>query len=285
VFTRATDNDQTPELGQGDLTYVLAGTANGGNGFVQTSVVTSVGTSSITWSQFSGTSSILAGAGLVQNGTNPNQLDVNVGSTLSISSDIINLATTAVSANSYGSSTAVPSFTVDAYGRLTAASSAAYADATTSTKGVASFSSSQFTLTSGAASITSLAGSVINSGLVGPTYGGTGVNNGTKTITLGGNLTTSGAFTTTLTVTGNTSVTLPTTGTLTSKVTGAGTGTGTAISVAHGLGQWVTAQLYDNTTGALVEVDQVNTATSGGTTTFTFAASQTLTNYTYVIVG
>jgi hypothetical protein len=51
VFTRATDSDQTPELGQGDLTYVLAGTANGGNGFVLTSTVTTVGTSSITWSQ------------------------------------------------------------------------------------------------------------------------------------------------------------------------------------------------------------------------------------------
>ena len=54
IFTRATDNDATPELGQGDLTYVLAGNANGANSFVQTAVVTTVGSSSITWSQFSG---------------------------------------------------------------------------------------------------------------------------------------------------------------------------------------------------------------------------------------
>ena len=54
VFTRAVDNDQVPELGQGDLTYVIAGTSNVGNSFVQTAVVVTVGTSTITWSQFSG---------------------------------------------------------------------------------------------------------------------------------------------------------------------------------------------------------------------------------------
>jgi hypothetical protein len=68
------------------------------------------------------------------------------------------------------------------------------------------------------------------------------------------------------------------------KTTGAGTGTGTSISVNHGYGQWVHAQLFDSS-GNLVEVDVQNTATSNGTTIFTFASSQTLTGFQYVIIG
>jgi len=75
-------------------------------------------------------------------------------------------------------------------------------------------------------------------------------------------------------------------GTVTSarRVTGAGIGSGTSMVVNHGLGQWVTAQMYDSS-GNLVEVDILNSATNSGTTTFTFAVSQTLTGYQYVIVG
>ena len=58
VFTRATDNDAVPEMGAGDLTYVISGTNNGGDGWVQTAVVTAVGTSSISWTQFSGSGSV-----------------------------------------------------------------------------------------------------------------------------------------------------------------------------------------------------------------------------------
>ena len=68
------------------------------------------------------------------------------------------------------------------------------------------------------------------------------------------------------------------------KAIGVGIGTGTAMVVNHGLGQWVTAQLYD-TSGNQVEVDVLNASTSGGTTTFTFSSSQTLTGFQYVIVG
>jgi len=75
-------------------------------------------------------------------------------------------------------------------------------------------------------------------------------------------------------------------GTITSarRVSGAGIGTGTAMVVNHGLGQWVHAQLFDSS-GNLVDVDVLNATTNSGTTTFTFASSQTLSNYTYVIIG
>jgi hypothetical protein len=227
VFTRAADNNETPELGQGDLTYVIAGTANGGNGFVQTLVVTTVGTSVISWSQFSGASSTLAGNGLVTNTNNPNQIDV-ASTTLTVGSNAVDL-TTVSQANSTTSTIAtsfISAHTVDSYGRVTGT-------------------------VSGAVPFTAL-----------------GTSTSTATATAASGTVTSAR-----------------------RVTGAGIGSGTQIIVNHGLGQWVTAQLFTATTnptgtaGALVEVDIVNTATSSGTTTFTFVSSQTLTDFQYVIVG
>jgi hypothetical protein len=96
VFTRAADNNEVPELGQGDLTYVIAGTNNGGNGFIQTSKITTIGTDAVTWSQFSGSSATLAGLGLVTNGNNPNQIDVNPGTGIAISGDTVAIDTSIV---------------------------------------------------------------------------------------------------------------------------------------------------------------------------------------------
>jgi len=75
--------------------------------------------------------------------------------TSTVSGDSVSLALddTAVTAGSYGSDSAVPSFTVDAQGRLTAAGSQAYQDASDSVKGVASFDSDHFVVTSGDVSL------------------------------------------------------------------------------------------------------------------------------------
>jgi hypothetical protein len=77
------------------------------------------------------------------------------------------------------------------------------------------------------------------------------------------------------------------TNTYTKKVTAAGAASaGTTIVVNHALGTWVTAQLFETSTGAQVEVDVTNASTSGGTTTFTFASSVAdRSEYTYVIIG
>ncbi len=60
---------------------------------------------------------------------------------------------------------------------------------------------------------------------------------------------------------------------------------GTTTTINHAYGQWVLVQVYKTSDGTLVETDVANTATSGGTTTITFAASQTAGDYTIVIIG
>jgi hypothetical protein len=81
---------------------------------------------------------------------------------------------------------------------------------------------------------------------------------------------------------GNLSV--DTTTTYTKKVTGAGAGSaGTTIVVSHTLGTWVTAQLFETSTGNQVEVD---VTLANNSTTFTFASSVAdRSAYTYVIIG
>lgn len=73
----------------------------------------------IKFQQFSGAGQITAGEGLLKTG---NILDVRTGTGLTISSDLVVIANTNVAANSYGSATAIPTFTVNAQGQLTQAS-------------------------------------------------------------------------------------------------------------------------------------------------------------------
>jgi hypothetical protein len=58
IFKRVLDADQSPEIDAGDLTYVVAGTVNGGDGYVQNVNNVTVGTTAIQWSQFSGAGAV-----------------------------------------------------------------------------------------------------------------------------------------------------------------------------------------------------------------------------------
>jgi hypothetical protein len=69
VLTRATDFDTNVEIANGDFTFVTYGTQYGNTGWVQTLPVATVGTSPISWSQFSGTGTYSAGNGLTLTGT------------------------------------------------------------------------------------------------------------------------------------------------------------------------------------------------------------------------
>ena len=104
VLTRATDFDTATEIASGDFTFVTYGTLYANTGWVQTNPVTTVGTDSIVWSQFTGAGTYTAGTGLDLTGTQ------------------FSIANTAVTAGAYGSATQVGTFTVNAQGQLTLAS-------------------------------------------------------------------------------------------------------------------------------------------------------------------
>jgi hypothetical protein len=104
VLTRATDFDTPTEMAGGDFTFVSSGTLYNDTGWVMTDPVTTVGTSAVTWVQFSGAGTYTAGTGLTLNGSQ------------------FSISNTAVTAQSYGGADAVATFTVNAQGQLTAAS-------------------------------------------------------------------------------------------------------------------------------------------------------------------
>jgi len=112
-WTRTTDADAWTEL-VAAYTFVEGGTVNGSNGFICTVAAGgTLGTTAITFSQFSGAGQLVAGAGLTKTG---NTIDVGTASSsrIVVNSDNIDLAITGVTAGTYKSVTA------DAYGRITA---------------------------------------------------------------------------------------------------------------------------------------------------------------------
>jgi hypothetical protein len=122
AWTRAADANISAEVTPGLFVFVEEGTANGDNGYVlTTNAPITLDTTALVFTQFSGAGQIAAGAGLTKTG---NTIDVvGTAGRIIVNADSIDLATTAVSANTYGNSGFnVAQITVDAYGRLTAAS-------------------------------------------------------------------------------------------------------------------------------------------------------------------
>jgi hypothetical protein len=112
TWTRAIDFNTSGKVTSGAFTFVEEGTANADSGWVLTTDgAVTLGTTSLTFTQFSGAGQITAGAGLTKTG---NTLDV--GGTIGrivVNADSIDLDTTGVSAGTY------KSVTVDVYGRIT----------------------------------------------------------------------------------------------------------------------------------------------------------------------
>jgi hypothetical protein len=69
VLTRASDYNTVPEVEAGDFVFVQDGTQYNDTGWVQTSVVVTIGTDPINFTQFSGAGTYQAGAGLTLTGT------------------------------------------------------------------------------------------------------------------------------------------------------------------------------------------------------------------------
>lgn len=244
AWSRSTDADNTPsgEVTSGMFTFVEQGTVNSDCGFVLTTEdPITLGTTSLTFTLFSSSGTLIAGNGLSKSG---NTLQVNVANGIEIASDNVQLASTVAGAGlTYTTGVLAVGGTAN---RITVSADAI---------DIASTYVGQNTITT----LGTIATGTWQGTIIAGQYGGTGVNNSGKTITLGGNLTTSGAFATTLTVTAATNVTLPTTGTL---ATLAGTETLTNKTI----------------TGATISTGSINNTPIGATTANTGAFTSLTAN-------
>lgn len=113
-WTRTTDANTTAKVTSGMFVFVEQGTSSADSGWVLTTDGTiTLGTTALSFTQFSGAGQIVAGTGLTKEGST---LDVRTASVnrIVVNADSIDLATTGVGAGTY------KSVTVDTYGRITA---------------------------------------------------------------------------------------------------------------------------------------------------------------------
>lgn len=98
VLTRATDMNQDAEF-PGSFEFVTEGTANADNGYVcTTNLPITIGTTNITWTQFSGAGQISAGDGLTKTGNTLNV--VGTPDRITANADSIDIASTYVGQSS-----------------------------------------------------------------------------------------------------------------------------------------------------------------------------------------
>jgi len=112
--SRAVDANADADVTAGMFTFVEEGTANADSGWVlTTNGPITLGSTNLSFTQFSGAGQVSAGAGLSKTG---NTLDVGTADVnrIVVNADNIDLATTGVTASTY------KSVTVDVYGRVTA---------------------------------------------------------------------------------------------------------------------------------------------------------------------
>jgi len=196
ILTRSSDADNSiaGELRPNAYVSVLAGNTNIGTSWVITGTGTAttpdgaikIGTDSITFSQFNGAASYVAGAGLTLTGLT---FDVNTASSdrIVVNADNIDLAlVTRTDTSTSAQPSRVVAVTTDSYGRVTGVTTSTQTLASTSTLGVASFDSGDFSVTSGAVSIKS--GGVDNVQLANSkvTVGSTDVSLGATVTTFAG---------------------------------------------------------------------------------------------------
>lgn len=247
-FVRSTDMDAWSEV-PAAFCWVEKGTTNADTAWVCTADPGgTLGTTAITFSMFATAGVLSATAPLV---ITSNVITITVAARLSTAGGTLDLASSIVSPGTY---TAV---LVDTYGRVTAGT-----DIVSSTGIVAKTAAGTFS----ARTITGTANQI-------------DVANGTG-------------------VSGNPTLSLPAAARTSINATGlysaVGSGTGTTFTIAqatHGLGSSgnsfcdIIAAVYDITSNATLVYTDVSINTTTGLVTFTFAVSQTLSNYRFTLIG
>jgi hypothetical protein len=267
-FTFARADDATDgNLSAGSFTFVEEGSVNADAGFViSTDGDITVGTTGITWTQFSGTGQIVAGNGIVKTGP---ELSVDAGSGITVDANGVSIS------NTYAGQTSI-----DTVGTITTgtwngdiidtAHGGTGADLSGATEGNY--------VTVGAGGVLTTSGTVAGGDVDGDISGNAENVNGTVAIANGGTGATTAAGArsnlgaTTKYSENNTSLT-PSSGVVTWTIT-------------HNIGTLdVTVQMRDLSTNALVEADVVITNTN--TVTISWIASSTVSadSYRVVVVG
>lgn len=119
AWSRSTDADTATKLTSGAFVFVEQGSQSDSGWVMTQDAAITLGTTAITWAQFSGAGQITAGAGLTKTG---NTIDVTTASSarIVVNTDSIDLATvTASNTTPSMGTTAVTGVTVDSYGRVT----------------------------------------------------------------------------------------------------------------------------------------------------------------------
>jgi len=179
VLTRASDANtyalkSSTALGEGDAFFITSGNSGAGETYVCNTVgVITFGTTAITFAQISSAQIYSAGTGLTLTGTQ------------------FSITNTAVTANTYGSGSSVPVFSVNAQGQITSATPTAIAIAVAAVSGLAASATTDTTNASnissgtlgtarlsgsytGITGVGTLAAGTWNGSAIAAVYGGTG---------------------------------------------------------------------------------------------------------------
>lgn len=113
AWSRATDADSSTNVTPGMFVFVEEGSQADSGWVLSTDSPITLGSTALSFAQFSGAGQITAGSGLTKSGNTLDVVTANSGRIV-VNADSIDLATTGVSASTYRS------VTVDAYGRVTA---------------------------------------------------------------------------------------------------------------------------------------------------------------------
>jgi len=207
----------------GAIIFIVSGTQAGSAWYSLAQPGGTLGTTSITWSNFSVSSVYTAGTGLTLTGTQ------------------FSITNTAVTAGSYGSASSVPTYTVNAQGQLTAASNTTIAISNSQVSGLGTLSTqnaSNVSITGGSINGTTIGASSPSTGAF-TTLGGTTISASTQFTGPGTGLT---GTATSLNIGGNAA---------TATTAGSATTATTATNLAGGASNYLPYQSASNTTSFL----------------------------------
>jgi len=282
--SRAPDADTSAKVTTGMFTFVAEGTVNGDNGFVlTTNDAITLGTTGLTFVQFSGAGQVIAGAGLTKSG---NTIDVvGTADRITINADSVDIASTYV-----GQSTITTLGTVTT-GTWDATTVAVTAGGT----GVESFTDNGVVYGNGTSALdVTAAGTeyqVLQAGSGGvPAFGAVNLAQsaavtGQLPIANGGTNASTEATARTNLAAGGTQGAGVSTPSLTRKVTKAvGNGVDTSFTLVHAFNtREVMIQVYDSSNYDTVIADTVRT--DANTVTISFSVAPSSSAYTVVVIG